>query len=166
MPPELHATYRRPLGEVIFCLVFTVIWLMIAPWCHAAVITDNPGYYEASLPLKIFALIYIDGTLIFFALFGIYGTIHTYYYRLIFDENGITEKGIWLAKTIRVPEITMIKWSGNGYRRIKLRTPTTRMTLSHDNMRRDSERKKLFIDFLRETVPMEHQQGWEEFRGW
>ena len=162
MPPELHLTYRSSRSEVIGCLATIFFWVAIGTLGYFACIACNPVYHDASMAEKILMVVFIEGTFVFFTLFSFYATIRSYYYRLIFDENGITENGIWRVKTIRISEITEIKWYASQ-QRIKLRTLTTQITIAFDIFRRDKERTRLFIVFLRESVPFDRQKDWKQF---
>jgi len=161
MPPELHLTHRASRGEVIACLLTTVLFVAVCAVVHWAY-AENPAYHDAPILKKILMLTLLDGCLLFFVLCCIYGIIYIYHHRLIFDENGITEHGIRSVKTIRFPEITAIQWDLN-YSRVKLRTMTTQITIRFEIFRRDKERIKAFIVFLRESVPFDRQKDWKKF---
>ena len=162
MPTELHTTQQSSRNEVIGCLMTALFFLVIGIVAHHACLADNPVYHDASILKKLLMAVVIDGAFIFFALFCIYGAIYSYYHRLIFDENGITEYGIWLVKTIRISEMTAIQWDLNR-ERIKLRTLATRITFGFEIFPRNDERLKTLIVFLRESVPFDRQKNWKRF---
>ena len=162
MPPELRMTHRASRGDVIGCLLSAVFFVAIGVMGHWVCIVENPVYHDAPILKKILMLVFIDGCFLFFVLFCIYGAVYTYYHQLIFDENGISEHGIRSVKTIRISEITAIQWITNQ-QRIKLRAPTTQITVSFEIFRRDKELTRAFIVFLRESVPLEYQKSWKQF---
>ena len=167
MPPELFLNRRYSRSEVIGCLVVVVFWIGIGSFFHWACLVTNPVYLDAPIAKKISMVVFIDGIMFCFMLLSIFGTIHNYYYRLIFDENGITEHGIWSVKNIRISEITGIRWRTSGGNtngpNIQLRTLTTRITIGLNFLRHDKKLQSALVVFLRESVPHERQTGWKPF---
>jgi len=110
MSPELHLTYRASRGEVIGGLFVAVFFAVIGCVAHWACFVNGPNNcHDVSILEKILAVAFIDGIFVFFVVFCIYATVYSHYYKLTFDENGITEHGIRSVKTIRISEITAIQ---------------------------------------------------------
>ena len=167
MPTHLHTIYKQANKiEILLLICLAPFWIAIYFGCLFACIIHNPVVHEDITALVVLMIIAVGGGLgqLAFVLFGLFYCLR---YRLIFDEHGITCRGMFSEQSITPCDITQLKWEFLKNRRkyrINLQTPTTKITMMLELLKKQPTHRNALICFLRETIPHEYQSGWEAFR--
>ena len=167
MPPHLHTTYYQVNKTEFLLLILSALSCTAVYFIGLfACIIYNPVVHENKTSLVLATIFVIIGGLgcVAFVLFGLFYSLR---YRLIFDEQGITCRGMFSEQNLALCDITQLEWKYLKNRRkyrIDLHTPATKITMTLELLKKQPTHRNALICFLRETIPCECQIGWENFR--
>ena len=167
MPTHLHMTYFQTNKAGMMVLGGAVLfWIAVYIGCIYACVTHNPVVHENETALILAVIVVVIGGL-GQAAFALGALFYCWRYRLDFDEHGITCRGMFSETTIDLTEVTQLQWKYLKNRmkfRIDLLTPTSKVTMTLELLKKQPVHRNSLICYLRETIPHERQTGWEKFR--